>query len=144
MRTDGKRPAGATLIPWSRGRYVAWDTTAIHTCASSYTHLTASSTGGAAEQAAESKRTKYENLPATHDFIPLAIESVGPINITGLEFLQDLGQHMLTEATGDSRETAYLFQRLSICTQHLNAVAFRGSFEQRTTDENLSFNNCYA
>src|SRR6218665_974523 len=73
IRTDGKRPDGATLIPWSRGRYLAWDATAIHTSASSYIHLTASMTGGAAEQAAERKRAKYENLPA-HDFTPLAIE----------------------------------------------------------------------
>src|SRR6218665_472326 len=99
-------------------------------------HLTASTTGGAAEQAAERKRAKYANLPAAHDFTPLAIESLEPINITGMEFLQDLGQRM-TEAIGDPRETTYLFQRLSICTQRANAVAFRGSFEQRTTDEDL-------
>src|SRR6218665_933881 len=99
--------------------------------------LTASTTGGAAEQPAERKRAKYANLPATHDFIPLAIESLGPINITGMDFLQDLGQRM-TEATDDPRETTYLFQRLSICTQRFNAVAFRGSFDQRTTDENLN------
>src|SRR6218665_3895281 len=90
----------------------------------------------AAEQAAERKCAKYANLPATHDFISLAIESLGPINITGMDFLQDLGQRM-TEATGDPRETIYLFQPLSICTQRFNAVAFRGSFDQRTTDENL-------
>ena len=41
-------------------------------------------------------------------------------------------------ATGDPRETTYLFQRLSICTLRYNAVAFKGSFEQRTTDENLN------
>src|SRR6218665_2206355 len=82
IRTDGKRPDGATPNPRSRGRYVAWDATAIHTCASSYIHLTASTTGGAAEQAAERKRAKYANLPATHDFIPLAIES---LNITRMD-----------------------------------------------------------
>src|SRR6218665_865646 len=82
------------------------------------------------------QRAKYANLPATHDFIPLAIESLGPISITGMDFLQDLGQRM-TEATGDPRETTYLFQRLSICAQRFNAVAFRGSFDQPTTDENL-------
>ena len=74
------------------------------TYASSYIRLTASTTGGTAEQAAERKRAKYANLPATHDFIPLAIESLGPVNITGMEFLEDLGQRM-TEAMGDPRET---------------------------------------
>src|SRR6218665_2758699 len=108
----------------------------IRTHPHNYIHLTASTTGETAEQAAERKHAKYANLPATHDFTSLAIKSLGPINITGMEFLQDLGQRM-TEATGDPRETTYLFQRLSICTQRFNAIAFRVSFEQRTTDENL-------
>ena len=57
------------------------------------------------------------------------MESLGPINDKGLEFLEELGRRM-TEATGDSRESIYLFQRLSVCTQRFNAVAFRGAFEQ--------------
>ena len=57
-RTDGKRPDGATLVPWTTGRFTAWGATAIHTCASSYVHLTPTVTDGAAEQTAERKRTK--------------------------------------------------------------------------------------
>ena len=106
-------------------RYIAWHATAIHTCASSYIHLTASATGRAAEQAAERKSTKYSTLPATHDFIPVAIESLGPINSTRLAFLQELGRRM-TEDTSDPSETTYLFQRLSVCTQRFNAVALSG------------------
>src|SRR5678815_2452132 len=40
IRCDGKRPDGATLVHWARGKYVAWDATTIHTCAASYIHLT--------------------------------------------------------------------------------------------------------
>src|SRR6218665_2808119 len=54
-RTDGKRPNGATLIPWSAGRYMAWDATVVHTCAASYLSQTAISAGSAAEQAAVHK-----------------------------------------------------------------------------------------
>ena len=107
IRTDGKRPDGATLVPWARGKYIAWDATAIHTCATSYIHLSAATTGGAAEQAAERKITKYSSLPATHDFIPVAIESLGPINSTGLEFLQELGRRMTElRATNAKRLTS--------------------------------------
>src|SRR6218665_3532435 len=56
IRTDGKRPDGATLVPWARGKYIAWDFTAIHTCAASYLHLSSSVPGGAAEHAADRKR----------------------------------------------------------------------------------------
>ena len=88
-----------------------------------------------AEQAAERKRSKYSSIPNTHEFMPvhlwaMAIESLFPINDTGLEILQDLGRRM-TEATGDLRESIHVFQRLPVCTQRFNVLlAFRGAFEQ--------------
>lgn len=132
----GKRPDEATKIPWTRERYVAQDTRAliIHTCASPYVHLTASTTGREAAQPVDRKRTNYANLAATHDFIPVAIESLGLINTTVLEFFQKLGKRM-AEATGDPRETTYLFQRPSIFTWRFNDVAFISSFEQDTRDK---------
>src|SRR6218665_3799926 len=90
--------------------YVAWDATSVHTCAASYIHLTSVAPGGAAELAADRKRGKYSNLPATHDFVPVAIESLGPVNRTGREFLMELGRRMTTISC-DPRETAHLFQR---------------------------------
>src|SRR6218665_1209962 len=87
MRTDGKRPDGATLIPWSAGRYMAWDATVVHTCAASYLSQTAIS---AAEQAAVHKTAKYALLPATHVFVPIAFETFWPVNAEGAEFLSEL------------------------------------------------------
>src|SRR6218665_3889930 len=66
LRTDGKRPDGDTLIPWSAGRYMAWDATVVHTCAASYLSQTAISVSSAAEQAAIRKTAKYALLPATY------------------------------------------------------------------------------
>ena len=134
IRCDGKRPDGATLVPWARGKYVAWDATTIHTCAVSYIHLTSTMPGGAAEHAADRKRAKYSSLPATHEFVPVAVESLGPVNRAGREFLMELGRRM-TAVSGDPLETVHLFQRLSICTQRFNAVSFRGTFAQCTGDE---------
>src|SRR6218665_945457 len=73
IRNDGKRPDGATLVPWAKSKYVAWDATTAHTFAASYIHLTSVAPGAAAEHAADRKRAKYSNLPATHDFVPVAI-----------------------------------------------------------------------
>lgn len=78
----------------------------------------------------------YTNIQyTTHDLILVAIESLGPINSTGLGFLQDCCHRR--RATPTRWNTSYLFQRLSICTQRLDAVVFRVSFEQHFGDENL-------
>src|SRR5688572_26382770 len=57
--------------------------------------------------------TKYNALLNTHFFVPLALETLGPINITGQNFISDLGRS-LSLSTGDKRETCFLLQRLSI------------------------------
>ena len=38
-RSNGKRPDGLTLIPWSGGKAVAWDVTVASTCAASYVQV---------------------------------------------------------------------------------------------------------
>src|SRR6218665_3439403 len=128
LRTECKRPDGATLIPWSAGRYMAWDATVVHTCAASYLSQTAISAGSAAEQAAVHKTAKYALLPATHVFVPIAFETLWPVNGEGAEFLSELGRR-ISSVSGDQRETNFLLQHLSICVQHHNAIAFRGTFQ---------------
>src|SRR6218665_2218167 len=68
FRTDGRRPDGATLIPWSEGKYLAWDATIVHTCAASYVSPQAALIGPASVQAANRKTTKYGGLPSTPHF----------------------------------------------------------------------------
>src|SRR6218665_1514482 len=46
LRSDGKRPDGSTLVPWSAGKYITWDVTNVHTCAPSYIHRTSVMAGG--------------------------------------------------------------------------------------------------
>src|SRR6218665_1770616 len=65
------------------------------------------------------KNAKYSALLNTHVFFPLAMETLGPINVTGQNFLRDLGRK-LTTSTGDKRETCFLLQRLSITIQRFN------------------------
>ena len=107
----------------------------IDTLAASYLSETSQTVGAAAERAAVRKHEKYQPLASTHLFVPLAFETMGPINSEGLVFLSELGQK-LSLVSGDPRETSFLFQRFSITMQRFNALAFRGTFtNQESNDE---------
>ena len=56
-----------------------------------------------------SQALKDYNLPASHMFQPLALETLGLINSSSVSFLVELGRR-LSDVSGDARETMYLFQ----------------------------------
>src|SRR5260221_11646403 len=78
-RSDGKRPDGISLVPWVRGRCLAWDVTCPDTYASSHIQRSSITAGAAAESAESLKRQKYRDLEASHHFVPIAIETSGVI-----------------------------------------------------------------
>ena len=112
---------------------MTWDVTVANTLAESYMITTSSSAGGASEGAANRKELKYQSLTKTHTFIPLAFETFGPINSKGVVFLDQLG-HRLAASTGDTRETSFRFQRLSLTIQRFNASCFNSSFAFNNAD----------
>jgi hypothetical protein len=126
--TDDRRPDGLTLVPWSNGRYATWDVTVINTLADSYLPTSSQQAGGAAEFAATKKETKYADLAQRYTFVPIAVETLGAINSSGMHFLSDLG-HRITAITGETRESYYLFQRVSVLIQRFNAVLFHDCFD---------------
>jgi len=56
-------------------------------------------------------------------FLPVAVETAGTWNQSAIELIQEIRRH-ITAITEDTRETVFLFQRLSIALQRGNAVAF--------------------
>src|SRR6218665_2703727 len=80
-----------------------WSTLVLHhTCR----RQTAISAGSAADQAAVRKTAKYALLPTTHVFVPIAFETLGPVNSEGAEFLSELGRR-ISSVSGDQRETNF-------------------------------------
>ena len=125
-RRDGagfslKRPDGASITPWRRGKSVSWDVTVANTFANSYIASTSVEAGTAAEIAAVRKKTKYLELAQKYLFVPLVCEVTGVWCSEACDFLNELGSR-ICEVTGDKRETSYLFQRLSIGLQKGNAA----------------------
>jgi len=66
-----------TLLPWSRGKPIAWDVSVPDTYAESHTGDTATEAGAAANQAAANKIAKYNELASTHIFYPVDIKTGG-------------------------------------------------------------------
>ena len=127
VRSDGKRPDGVTQIPWSEGKCVTWDVTVTDTLAASNLNASISGAGSAAEVAATKKLQKYHELVTRYTFIPIAFETLGPINASAADFIDEIGKRSHA-ISGDSREKSFLWQRLSMALQRFNAVCFRGTF----------------
>ena len=72
---DGKCSDGATLIPWSDGKPLAWDVTIPDMFTDSHLKETTVIAGAAANRAAELKCTKYMDITFTNMFAPIAIKT---------------------------------------------------------------------
>ena len=103
-RDDDKRPDGATLIPWVRGKAVTWNVTVVDTFAQSYIGDTSNLTGAAANHAATLKTSKYVNITDTNIFVPIVIETGGAWDQQSIEFIQEL-EKRISVVTKELKET---------------------------------------
>ena len=65
-RSDGKRPDGASVVPWIGGRVLVWDLTCPDSLAPSYTALTMREAGAVAAEEEQRNREKYVHLDPSH------------------------------------------------------------------------------
>ena len=92
LRSDSKRPDGATLVPWAKEKLMAWDVSVPDTFAESHLSSTAAEQGAAAKQAADNKTAKYQGLEKTHILFPVAIETAGLWSQQAIELVQEIGR----------------------------------------------------
>ena len=88
----------------------------------------------AASHASNLKHHKYSALATTHLFVPVAVETFGPWNDEGINFISELGRR-ITLVTGDTREKSCLFQRISAAIQLGNAASCTGTFPLEQDDD---------
>ena len=125
-RSDGKRPDGASVVPWRGGKILIWDATCPDTFASSHERLATWEAGAVAAETEHRKRQKYANLDGNHVFVPVAVETLGVIGPDSESFLRDLARKVM-EATGEPSSHQYLLQRLSVAIQRGNSAAIQGT-----------------
>ena len=130
---SGKRPDGATQIPMRNGKYLAWDVTVATTLAESYLAASSTLSGSAANMIAARKVDKYRDLPSRFTFQPIAFENLGPASSSTAEFLGFLGRR-ISLVSGEDKEEAYLWQRISLCLQRFNAILVHQSFKPPPTE----------
>jgi len=106
-RQDGTRPDD--VIPLQRGKPPTWDVTVAHTLESSYVSAAARSGSAAAEQAANRKLAKYDELVQSGRlFQPIVAETLSPLNESAILFFAELGRKIVA-VSGDSRESSFFF-----------------------------------
>ena len=91
LRTDGKRPEGLTITPWSNGHPLVWDVTCWDTFAPSYIVYSATGAGVLVDVAGHRKKVTYEEISQSHIFELLAFETSGSMGKDSVTFLhQDI------------------------------------------------------
>ena len=135
-RSDGKRPDGLTIFPYKHGKKLIWDFTCVDTFATTYVHNTSKKAGKAAEEAEKRKEAKYKELiDDGYIFIPVAIETMGPLGMSGFKLFQELGKK-ISNKYGEKNATSYILQSISIAIQRGNTLSILGTpNDQRKLDE---------
>jgi len=95
--------------------------TVVSPSAVSYVDRAATDAGEVADMAVSRKTEKYSSLSSRYMFEPIAVENLGTLSSSTLDFLVELGRRICSQS-GDVGEFMYLLQRISVAIQHFNSV----------------------
>ena len=86
---DGKRPDGATLIPWASKKALEWHVIVVDTFAHLHIGNASSLAGAAANHAATLKTSKCTNITDTNIFVTVANLTRGAWDQQSIEFIPE-------------------------------------------------------
>ena len=105
---------------------MSWDVTVIDNTTKSYLSLSSQQGVLLLSSRLHARREICSDISIAH-FVPIAFETMGPINQLGSEFIANLAGRT-TRLTDDPRESTFLFQRLLVAIQRFNSVIFSHCF----------------
>jgi len=129
-RSDGKRPDGLSLVPLAKWEGVLLECDSFCQLADSCISAATRDAGVATELAASHKEVKYAGLDGRYMFAPIEFENLGVPSASTRQLLSNLGRR-LTDISGESHETSYLFQRCLVLVQRFNTVLLHHSLPDR-------------
>ena len=103
-----------------------WDATCPDTLAPSHIHLAVREAEAVAEEAEKKKHSKYSQLSVSHNFVPIAVESMSTLGPEAQSLFRELG-HRLISTTSEPLAHHYFVQRVAMAVQQGNAVAVLGT-----------------
>ena len=124
FRSDGKRPDGASIVPWKGGKVLVWDATFPDTLAPSYSTLAVREAGAVAADAEYIQENSNVLAPLILT-LPIAVETLGVFGKEARRFFSEVTQRMKL-ATDEQLTHQYLLQRISVAVQRGNAAAILG------------------
>ena len=104
------------------------------TLAESYVEVAARESGAVAEQTAHRKVEKYRDAFPNYCFQPITVENLGAMNSTAVDFINTLGRR-ISSVSGENKESAFLFQCISITIQRFNSILLFESFPHDDHDQ---------
>ena len=130
---NGRRPDGATLYPFSDGKFLSWDSTCSDTFSASHINDCAHTSGSAANKAEARKNSHYSNIQSHYRFEPVSVETTGVYGNQTDKFIRELGRK-ISATSGDKRETGWLRQRISIAITRGNAASVLATSKAASVD----------
>ena len=128
---------GITIVPWERGKSLAWDVTVADTLAPTYQPQTSLRAGTAAARLEAQKRRKYKDILPEFTFRAIGLETLGSMGPSARGFFSDLSRRIGMAAASltpgclqDAREYEYLLQRISIILLRSNTMSILASMPQ--------------
>ena len=111
------------MFAYKYGKPLCWVRSCVDTFAFTQVNEGAVRAGPAANAAETVKRTKHQSLTDCYHFEAVAIETAGTYSEGTKSIVHDNGR-ILTEASGDQRESFCFMQKLSLSVQQGNAAFF--------------------